>query len=295
MSVDIKEVLPLLNRGDAMDDQWPDRKGEYWALCPFHNDRHVGSFSVNKNGFYCFACSASGNLDGLFATLAGYKHSGAPGVDPKEYTKRKKLKPRPAITGDPVTLEEYARIKQLPVPFLSGLGMANGEVWVRKEGGGWKLRPAVAMPYFGRDGTLLRSRFRVTMTGPKHERFRWGKGTGFYPYGLWRLPASGQSIMIVEGESDAQTLWFHGVNALGLPGTGTWRPEWADYLDRLRVFVWQEPDEAGQKLAETLAYLKPTMVCHPMYKDVSEYHIKHGELPWSARLARTVESAWKKK
>ena len=48
-------------------------KIEVWSLCPFHDDRSVGSFSVNlSNGVYhCFVCGASGGLYGLLSKLLG--------------------------------------------------------------------------------------------------------------------------------------------------------------------------------------------------------------------------------
>ena len=39
-------ILPKLDRGDAPDSSGPTANGEYWALCPFHNDRTVGNFSA---------------------------------------------------------------------------------------------------------------------------------------------------------------------------------------------------------------------------------------------------------
>lgn len=63
----IQAILPYLARGDAKDAQFPDSKGEFWALCPFHNDKHVGNFSVSENGYNCFSCGAQGSLDDLAA------------------------------------------------------------------------------------------------------------------------------------------------------------------------------------------------------------------------------------
>lgn len=40
------------------------RKGQNWlGLCPFHNDRHLGSFVVsrNKKSYRCFSCDAHGD------------------------------------------------------------------------------------------------------------------------------------------------------------------------------------------------------------------------------------------
>lgn len=46
----------------AQHGRWPDYRGEYWALCPFHDDASPGSFSFSERGFRCFSCGASGHL-----------------------------------------------------------------------------------------------------------------------------------------------------------------------------------------------------------------------------------------
>jgi DNA primase len=62
-------ILPHLDRGDAPASKWPDHKGEYWALCPFHPDRSTGNFSVSERGYRCFSCGAKGGLTRLAERL----------------------------------------------------------------------------------------------------------------------------------------------------------------------------------------------------------------------------------
>src|SRR3712207_166012 len=60
-------------------------------------------------------------------------------------------------------------------------------------------------------------------------------------------------VVLVEGESDTQTLWFHNIPALGIPGAETWNERWAEHLEGIeRVYVVIEPDEGGQTLKEKL-------------------------------------------
>ena len=95
----------------------------------------------------------------------------------------------------------------LPVDFLASLGLAT--VYIQG-------RPAVKMPYFDGDGAEIGARLRVALEGKN--RFRWRKGSRVQPYGLWRLDRSWGAVVLCEGESDAQTFWYHGVQALGIPG-----------------------------------------------------------------------------
>jgi CHC2 zinc finger len=73
----LRTVTQRLDRGGSPDSHFPDREGEYWALCPFHPDRHPENFSVSEAGYHCFACGASGGLWALAEKLgvAGLPHT----------------------------------------------------------------------------------------------------------------------------------------------------------------------------------------------------------------------------
>src|SRR5512136_2898655 len=65
----LQAIVQRLDRGGSPDRNFPDRKGEYWALCPFHPDSHPENFSVSEAGYHCFACGASGGLTALAEKL----------------------------------------------------------------------------------------------------------------------------------------------------------------------------------------------------------------------------------
>ena len=65
----LQAVTQRLDRGGSPDAHFPDRDGEYWALCPFHPDKHPENFSVSEAGYHCFACGASGGLWALAEKL----------------------------------------------------------------------------------------------------------------------------------------------------------------------------------------------------------------------------------
>lgn len=50
--------------------------GNYWTFCPFHNDKHLGSFSISpsKNIYKCFACGEGGSVIDLYKELKGYEY-----------------------------------------------------------------------------------------------------------------------------------------------------------------------------------------------------------------------------
>jgi hypothetical protein len=135
-------------------------------------------------------------------------------------------------------------------------------------------RPAIKIPYFDSDGTEVGARLRVALEG--RNRFKWRKGSRVQPYGLWRLNRSFGGVILCEGESDAQTFWFHGVPALGVPGASSWQAEWAEYVKDLTVYVWQEPDQGGETFSARVgASLPDCRILTPPAgrKDISECHI----------------------
>ncbi len=146
------------------------------------------------------------------------------------------------------TIEDYAIAKKLPPEFLRELGLRNG-------------RTGITIPYMDESGARISSRQRYgdTRGGP---RFSWTKGSKVNLYGLWRLADIRKAgyVVLLEGESDSHTLWFHGYPALGIPGSSTFQKVWVDLLRGLKVYIFQEPDVAGEmfvrKISEALADCK---------------------------------------
>ena len=152
--------------------------------------------------------------------------------------------PRTTATLQPCNLENYAKAKLLPVEFLKKLGLTD-----RKYQG----REAVRIPCRTEAGEEGAVRFRVALE--KHE----------------------------EGESDTQTLWYHGIPALGIPGVETWKEAWTEHLEGLeKVYVVIEPDEGGATLKDKLSGSSIRDRLHVLdlgeYKDASELHVADPEL-----------------
>ena len=149
-------------------------------------------------------------------------------------------------TDQPCTLENYAALKRLPVSFLKDLGLKDYHRFDEK---------AVRMPYLdasGENELLVRS--RVSLTGKPKVITR--KGDKHRLYGLWKLEQAREVgyLILVEGESDAQTLWYHGEPAAGIPGASSWKIEWASEIRGIdKIYVVVEEDEAGEGLWRKLA------------------------------------------
>lgn len=270
MSELLQAILAKCDQGDCPKDKWPDAKGDYWPLSPLRADRKSGSFSVGPKGYVDFATGDRGSLAALAEKL---------GVAVLQCCSGGKNPPLPPS----LTLEAYADAKALPVALLEELGLST--VYIHG-------RPCVRMPYYGLDGTEVAARLRLALTGKV--RFRWPKGSKAAPYGLWRL-ADGRKagyVVLVEGESDAQTLWHHGIPALGIPGATTWKQEWAQELGGLSVYVWQEPDDGGATFAGTVGQSLPDahiITAPDGRKDVSECHLLGEDV--SALLQKLMATA----
>jgi len=174
------------------------------------------------------------------------------------------------------TLAEYAKKKGLPIEFLKQIGLLD-----RKYQG----TPAVRIPYFDTNGEEHAARFRISMDGPKGQRFRWRTGSKLCLYGLpflERIKAL-DFVVLCEGETDAQTLWLNKIPALGIPGAANWREDRdAPHLKGLsKVFIVIEPDTGGEAVKKWLSRSairdRAYLVNLGEYKDPSELFLDDPE------------------
>ena len=263
------------------------------SLCPFHDDRKP-SFSVDlKTGkFVCFACGKAGNYVSFRAELDGTSNADAykkilreHGVDE---AKKEPAKPKS------YTVEDYAAEKKLPAEWLHMVCSLES----KQEQDG---TPYVKIPYFN-----IESKVQVTRKRMGNHSFKWGYGSAgkMIPYGLWRkegMEVAGYTIL-VEGESDSQTLWFLGYPALGIPGASTFKPEWVEDLKSIEaLYIHKEPDRGGQtffeKVTEALknagykGEVKTFSCADAGEKDPSALYIKLGKDAAQDKLDELLENA----
>ena len=142
-------------------------------------------------------------------------------------------------------------------------------------------------------------RFRLGLEKSEEgdDRFRWRTGSKAMLYGLWRLEKIRKAgwVVLVEGESDTQTLWYHGIPALGIPGVEKWKEAWAEHLKGVeKVYVVIEPDEGGASLKDKLSTSSLRNRLHLVdlgqFKDTSELHIADAE-HFKERFTERLKSA----
>jgi hypothetical protein len=142
-------------------------------------------------------------------------------------------------------IKDYAKIKRLPTKYLKELGLSDKQ---------YSGNTSLIIPYKGNDGQVTAIRYRTNLTGD--DRFKWKQGAKVSMYGLWKLAkiTSDEFTVLVEGESDCHTLWYHGIPALGLPGATNFNDTRdATYLKRFKtIYVVIEPDKGGETLKNAL-------------------------------------------
>ena len=206
------------------------------ACCPAHSDQEPSlSIGLGDEGHILLNCFAGCTLDRIVEAMGitlAELFTNAPSVSDSlpEQTQRNVL-----------TLVDLALDKLLPWKYLLHLGVTE------------KRAGCLQIPYYLPDGTPApRHRLRTALVAK--EGSHWSKGSGeIVPYGLERLEEARKAgyLVIVEGESDCWTLWFHHFPALGLPGVEMVRTLKEAYLAGIeRLYIVREPDAAGARFVQ---------------------------------------------
>ena len=284
-NVDLDRVVDYQAEYTAVIEKYQIAGDNLVGLCPFHQDKQ-NSFSVDlKTGqWHCFSEDEGGN----FITFWAKYH----GCDTKQAYKEilekygvAQDKPRQKQAGSdgpnlaPYSVEQYSFDKRLPVDFLT----ETCRVTTKKERAGLTC---LQMPYFTEDGQQAAVRKRY---GKKE--FRWQRGSAgkICLYGEWRLPEIRKVgwAILVEGESDTQSLWYMGLPAIGVAGASMFKSYQAATIQGLKLYIHKEPDGGGETFTSKLFRgLKEGGFTGEIYlwscdrlgtKDPSDLFIKHGK------------------
>ncbi len=203
------------------------RSGSGWsARCPAHDDSSASlALREDADGKVLLHCFAGCPVDRIAEALGLATRDLFP-----DAIRRSPRTPRRRIS-----LKELAEAKAIPLEFLQSLGLRDVE-------------RGVMIPYSGLEGDPVpRQRLRTALRAG--DGSRWLPGDGLVvPYGLDRLAdaRSAGYLVLVEGESDCWTCWYHGFPALGLPGASMAKALQARHLEGIsRLHLLHEPDGGG--------------------------------------------------
>jgi hypothetical protein len=161
-----------------------------------------------------------------------------------------KKKKDPEVYG--CTLAQYAEAKRLPVAFLQNdyNRLRDTKKYVKEAGG--KV-DAVEIPYATREGRSTQSRYRVSLSAEKRVISEYKVPTMLYCLHRMDEVLKAGYALLLEGESDCHTAWFHGIPAIGIPGAGTWKPEWDEDVADIPKLYFVVEDAAGEKMWKKLS------------------------------------------
>lgn len=205
--------------------KWPDSKGEYWALCPFHPDTHATNFSVSERGYKCFACGAQGSLHNLA------QHLGVETRSDSKYKAQKKT--RLSATEARQRLHE----RGLRDEILAKAGWVEDEkkqAWRYPVEGGYRYKA------FNSDA---------------HPKYWHDRGVRNQLYGAKWL-GDDTEIWWVGGEPDCLICWQAGLPAVCAFGEGNVPRHAIEILKNKNVdfvHIVLDRDEAGQRGAQIIA------------------------------------------
>ena len=284
-NVDLDRIVNYRAEYTAVIEKYQIAGDNLVGLCPFHRDKQ-SSFSVDlKTGqWHCFSEDEGGNFITFWAKYHGCDTKQAYKEILEKYGVAQE-KPKPKQTGGdgpslaPYSVEQYSFDKRLPVDFL----IETCRVTTKKERAGLTC---LQMPYFTEDGQQAAVRKRY---GKKE--FRWQRGSAgkICLYGEWRLPEIRKVgwAILVEGESDTQSLWYMGLPAIGVAGASMFKSYQAAVIQGLKLYIHKEPDGGGETFTSKLFRgLKEGGFTGEIYlwscdrlgtKDPSDLFIKHGK------------------
>src|SRR5260370_4743975 len=239
------------------------------ACCPAHRDREPSlSIGLGEQGQVLLNCFAGCSLDRIVEAMGITVAELFPKAPSASDSQREQMQ------RNVLTLVDLAVDKLLPWQYLLHLGVTE------------KRAGCLQIPYHLPDGTSA-PRHRVRTGLVAKEGSHWSKGSGeIVPYGLERLEEARKAgyLVIVEGETDCWTLWFHHFPALGLPGVEMVRTLKEAYLAGIeRLYIVREPDAAGARFVTHLeqriqAWKWPGNACVVALsdaKDPNELHKKN--------------------
>ena len=138
------------------------------------------------------------------------------------------------MTNETPTVQALATAKGLPVAALRSFGLSDSAAGVR-------------FAYRTPSGEPGRTRLRTAMRGVDGSTWLPGDGAPVVAYCTPESLACARRFgyqLVVEGESDCWTAWFHGLPAVGIPGSANRHVLTLEHLPVTEVFVQVEAENA---------------------------------------------------
>lgn len=235
--------------------------GGWKACCPSHSDA-VPSLDVAEgaDGRVLLTCRSGGcPYESIMGALGlspgeGFVQSQnghhpplpaarAPKPEPKPVDEEVSRRYRQALRDNPVMLAKLAELRGWTVEAIERLGVGLDGERITFENRDAEKRLLSFSRYLPDPGTRGDRPKLVAAADVPRQLFPPPE----------TIDASEEWLFLVEGEPDAVAAWSVGLRAVAMPGTGGWKPEWAERFRGRRVCVVFDCDEPGRKAAALVA------------------------------------------
>ncbi|MDO4802450.1 MAG: DUF927 domain-containing protein, partial [Prevotellaceae bacterium] len=214
-----------------------------------HQERHPSFWFNTKNGcFKCEGCGESVNATVFLSKIKNIDQKEAykellelAGVDLEQHEKKQSSKP---VALPDYSVEAYATEKHFMTEWLKDeCGITTGTDQSGKH---------IKQPYKDENGKVVATRKRYNPSNP-NGKFKWQKGSTLCLYGLWKAKDYTDYAILVEGESDSQSLWMLDFPTLGVPGATNFQAKWVEKIANIpRLYLHIEPDKGGQTFRQQM-------------------------------------------
>lgn len=265
------------------------RRGEWWALCPFHADRHADNFAYRPEtgSWFCHTCNRGGGVLDLAPRL-GIDAGGAR-IDPAEMAairaEREAVAQQLAESKRRQSLAlaawwQEARLQDDLAQHDEVLAMLERDGVSRQAastfgfgravyGAGGRGVPALAIPWTRR-GETRAVQYRLLAQDTPGGRYRWHEGSRPTVFNSDAVTdPHDDTMVVVEGAKKAAALWSHGLTSVcALVNKGGWRTEYAPPFGRFdRVIFALDPDAHTEAIAAALTIPKARVAMLTMKPD----------------------------
>lgn len=249
-----------------------EKFGKGMAICPFHEEKNASmSIDLETGKFNCFGCGESGNAVNFIAKIKGIDTKQAFKLICETYNIKNEFIAEKKDSE--YSVEDYSKEKLLPLEFLESIGVKQSNKY------------SIEIPYFDytdKDKKVVATRIRKHPNSK--QRFYWKKDSNIQLYKCTDLEFK-EELILVEGESDTQTLTYCCVPAIGVPGASMFKSIFSnEILKQSAIYINNEGGDAGtQFVTSILRKMRADSFSGKIYmmncgefKDPSEAFIKFG-------------------
>lgn len=213
-----------------------EKFGKGMAICPFHEETNASmSIDLQTGKYNCFGCGENGNAVLFLSKIKKIDTKEAFKIICDTYNV-------PTVNTDKeYSVEDYSKEKMLPLEFLESIGIKQNNKY------------SIEIPYYvveNEEKKIIATRIRKHPSSK--QRFYWKKESDVRLYKCSDLEFPNE-VIIVEGESDTQTLTYCDIPAIGVAGANMFKQSFSNsLLKQNAIYINNEGGEAGRQFVTSI-------------------------------------------